>query len=310
MSMGEGESGQDKSGFRLKAIGGFLASALLALLGFVTNNYLQKKEERDAKLKLYTELMSKREESDTNIREQMLSLMMNTFLGDTKGDLEQKVLGLELLSQNFHESIEISSLFRHVRMRIGESTEAEAKKDDHLKRLERVAREVAGKQIEILQEPGYARFASVDFDELSKSPAGMQVFDNCFPLHAEDAALPAASPAENPAPLEASNKRCLRVQVLAKDINKKELRLRLLSSAEGDDVDVPFALDYFDFPMVDNTHLSHNQRCAVVLQNFGEDSADLALVYFPASHASLRDKPYYDELVHDLVASKGEQPRK
>jgi hypothetical protein len=301
-----GESTQEKSSFWLKAIGGFLASAVLALLGFATNNYLQKKGERDAKLKLYTELMSKREESDTNIREQMLSLMMSTFLGDAKGDLEQKVLGLELLSQNFHESIEISSLFRHVRLRIVESTEVEAKKQDHLSRLERVAREVAGKQIEILQEPGYARFAPVDFDELAKSPAGMQVFDNCFPLHAEDAGLPAANPGESP-PLEASNKRCIRVQVLANDIKKKELRLRLMSSAEGEDVDAQFALDYFDFPMVDNTHLSHNQRCAVVLQNFGEDSADLALVYFPASHASLRDKPYYDELVHDLVSANKDQ---
>ena len=41
---------------------------------------------------------------------------------------------------------------------------------------------------------------------------------------------------------------------------------------------------FYDFPMIDNTRLSEDQRCAVVLDNFCEDAectAEITLVYFP-----------------------------
>ena len=83
---------------------------------------------------------------------------------------------------------------------------------------------------------------------------------------------------------------------------EERLRVRLESSTtEGERIDVNFWLDYFDFPMVNNTHLSDAQRCAIVLKNLDHESgADLALVYFPGSYASLRDKPLRDEILSDL----------
>jgi hypothetical protein len=39
------------------------------------------------------------------------------------------------------------------------------------------------------------------------------------------------------------------------------------------------------------------------------DRAELALAYFPSSRASLKDKPYYDELEHNLLHTEtGEVP--
>ena len=67
-----------------------------------------------------------------------------------------------------------------------------------------------------------------------------------------------------------------------------------------------FTVGFFDFPMIDNTRLSHDQRCAVVLTDFYKpDStnpiANITLLAFPGSHASLKEKPYYEEIVHHLL---------
>ncbi len=59
-------------------------------------------------------------------------------------------------------------------------------------------------------------------------------------------------------------------------------------------------MSYFDFPMIDNTRLSRDQRAAVVMNKFVEGGADLTLVFFPGSYASLKEKVSYDEVVERL----------
>jgi len=63
-----------------------------------------------------------------------------------------------------------------------------------------------------------------------------------------------------------------------------------------------FLVGFFDFPMIDNTRISGSQRVAVVLRDWLKDqSAEVAFVYFPGSRASLKEKPYYDEVLDELV---------
>jgi hypothetical protein len=64
-------------------------------------------------------------------------------------------------------------------------------------------------------------------------------------------------------------------------------------------------LGHFDFPMIDNIRLPHDQRMAVVLNAFDprRGSADLTLAYFPGKYAGLREKPYYDEVLAKLLAA-------
>src|SRR5437667_34742 len=57
-----------------------------------------------------------------------------------------------------------------------------------------------------------------------------------------------------------------------------------------------FHVGYYDFPMIDNTRLSSDQRAAVVLNQMNEAGADITLVFFPGSYASLREKVSYDEV--------------
>lgn len=61
--------------------------------------------------------------------------------------------------------------------------------------------------------------------------------------------------------------------------------------------------------MIDNVHLTHRERCTVTLAQMTNQgttvAAKIAIAYFPGSRASLKDKPYYDDLVHELI--KGER---
>jgi hypothetical protein len=58
--------------------------------------------------------------------------------------------------------------------------------------------------------------------------------------------------------------------------------------------------------MIDNTRLANDQRCSVVLNAFEDNSADVTLVYFPGSYASLKEKPYYQEVVQKLMRTNAQ----
>jgi hypothetical protein len=53
--------------------------------------------------------------------------------------------------------------------------------------------------------------------------------------------------------------------------------------------------------MIDNTRLTGSERCSVSVIRIVDNSVTLAIAYFPASRASLKDKPYYDEVLNDLL---------
>jgi hypothetical protein len=185
-----------------------------------------------------------------------------------------------LLAYNFHESLELAPLFKHVRREVEEAPEKDSQKLDYHRRLENVAKEVAGKQIEILQESGTSRESGIDLGDLKAHPEGLRVFENCFPLHAED--LSSTALAEQSSPVKSKNPRCIRVDVMEMDPKTQGLRIHLVSTTpEGENVDQLFWLDFYDLPMVDNTRLSHDQRFAVVLRRDHGHGRPIGLRVFP-----------------------------
>ena len=98
------------------------------------------------------------------------------------------------------------------------------------------------------------------------------------------------------------------MEVLDVDRRNEALQLRVtVRTGQGGRVETTsteFWLDYFDFPMIDNTRLPKDQRFAVVLNNFDAagDSADITLAFFPGKYTGLREKPYYDEVLAKLLA--------
>ena len=89
--------------------------------------------------------------------------------------------------------------------------------------------------------------------------------------------------------------------VISRPITREQCQQPELDLVANGEVDTNFSVGLFDFPMIDNTRLSNNQRAAVSLMTLTPDVLSMKVAYFPASRASLKDKPYYDDLNRLLV---------
>jgi hypothetical protein len=288
-----------------KSLGGTLTAVAVAVVGIHGSDMLDRSRARDSDVQLYAQLMSKREDAETLLRKDMFNSIIGTFLKTkTSGyAYEQQVLNLELLAYNFHEALDLAPLFKHVFVEISDSHHLN--KDAYMRRLERVAGEVKSKQIAALEESGGHLDASINLDELKDSLAGVTVIDGVISPHSE--VVGGLDPA--------LQKTQFKVEVLSADKFKKEIRIKLevtqpkqegsnANAREAQTTYSVFTVSPFDFPMIDNTRLPHGQRCAVVIRNFGDPSVAITLVYFPGSRASLKEKPFYDEAMHDLLYTR------
>lgn len=289
----------------------------VALVGFFGTQYLNKQQMAETNVRLYAQLMSGREKADSDLRKEMFNSILDAFLevGAKSSELEassekykidkldSQVLALELIAYNFHDVIDLGPLFKHVKSRvsgvssgIGNSLE---------KRLEGVAREVIDSQIATLHDVAVVRNADVFFEDLEET-AGEFIL-----LNAENLKLPQGV---------TSNEldRLFTLEVIKPIEGRKELLVRLAidrrlkipnikATNEGDyqnEVDLTFRVGFFDFPMIDNTRLAGGQRVAVVLRKWDDIRAELSLIYFPGSRASLKEKPYYDEVIEELIRTR------
>jgi hypothetical protein len=218
----------------------------------------------------------------------MFMSIIQAFLNPKSTSIEDRIVKLELLSYNFHESLNLKPLFTQLETEISRSAGPE--KREQLDRLEKVAREVARKEMVVLEGVGTSFERTVDFDEVAASPGGLAL---------------------EPAKLTLSGiEREFALVAKKVDRDRKEMLIRVEvrtpkgPSGEYDTDEAEFWSGFFDFPMIDHTRLSHDQRCAVVVRNFGKSSARIALVDFPGSYASLKEKPYIQEMIKDLLGAK------
>jgi len=281
-----------------QSLGGFFTAASVALLGFFGSNYLSEKQALDTNVRLYTELMSKREEAESALRKDMFASIIDTFLKPQVQSLDTRVLNLELLAYNFHESLNLKPLFINIEHQIRASTDG--RKRDYRTRLSRVAREITRKQMVVLEGAGQKFDSKFPVGTLPQEPGGL-------PLELEEVTLTLDN-----------IEREFRLYVMEFDPVTEEIRLRLeaitpdQTSTSFAINDVVFWVGFYDFPMIDHTRLSHDQRVAVTLNSLDEGYANLTVVYFPGSYASLKEKPYYQEVVKDLLKTSetkaGTQP--
>lgn len=285
----------DKAAIILQSLGGFVTAAVVALLGIVGSQYLEEKQAIDTNVRLYTELMSKREEAESALRKDMFASIIDTFLKPQAPSLDVRVLNLELLAYNFHESLNLKPLFAHVDHQIRQSTHAS--KQEYRQRLNKVAREITRKQMVVLEGAGKKFERKFNLANVPKAKAGL-------PVELDEQVLT----------LEGIERE-FRVYVMEANEETQELRLRLEVITPGQAADpfttnsVEFWVGFFDFPMIDHTRLSHDQRCAVALDNFEDSFANITVVYFPGSYASLKEKPYYQEVVKELLKATEGQGR-
>src|SRR5689334_19868939 len=96
----------DKAHIILGPVGGMMTALSIALVSYYASDYLNESQENEAKTRLYTELMSRREESESALRKDMFTSIITTILAGTS-TMDEKILQLELLAYNFHESLNL-----------------------------------------------------------------------------------------------------------------------------------------------------------------------------------------------------------
>lgn len=319
-------SGDGKNQWPWIELAKVLALPLVTLvLGYWFNASLNERQQVDSNVRLYAEMMGRREEADSNLRKDMFNSILNTFMTkdpslrlSSEELIRQQILSLELLAYNFHESLDIAPLFKEVGRRIAleeRSTNAELRG-----RLESVAVQVIEHQLTALSDVGMIERG----DALPEKIKDLQAYLS-FGAHA--IADPQFKPGEGASRVCLSMEstdgsrhyRQFKLELTSYDQTAQEVQVRLyvsqvLSQEECQqasldleskrEIDTNFLVGLFDFPMIDNTRLSGGERCAVSLTALNPNVLSVALVYFPASRASLKDKPYYDEVIRDLVRNR------
>lgn len=288
----------DKAAIVLQPVGGLLTAIAVAVLGFWTSSYLRAREQREAALRermqtaetnarLYSELTSKREESDSALRKDMFTSIINSFLREGPATVEQKMLNLELLVYNFNESLNLKPLFKHIEREIPRNP----REAEYRTRLHEVAEGVIKKQMLVIQDGGETFDATIDTKALAfPSP------DGTSPSFVKDLTVDGIQ-------------RNVKLDVIAVEPKDEEVQLRMtVRTADVNRVDTSsteFWVGPYDFPMIDNTRLPRDQRLAVVLNNFDSRRglADITVALFPGKYAGLREKPYYDEVLAKLLAA-------
>ena len=330
--MADSEKSEKKGHRHWIEISQVVAMPLVTLVvGYVLNSSISSSQTRDSNLRLYADMMGRREEADSALRKDMFRSILDTFVAKTTGDKadpEAEVLNLELLAYNFHESLDLGPLFKHVQRqlqaRVKDAGE-EPKDRSLLWRLERVAEEVKERQLAAISESGRVERGELD---VTKSGAGAGAWSLgrslielkpgaqrggatlCLSFASRDFASAATEPV--------SHYRQFRIEFLDFAADRREVELALAvsrplareqceqlqeSGAERANIETEaqFWVGPFGFPMIDNTRLSRSERCSVSVIRILDNSVTVAISYFPASRASLKDKPYYDEVLQDLL---------
>jgi len=281
--------------------GGLFTGLAIAFVGYITSSSLERWKTKEAHTQLYAELMGKREEAESALRKDMFNSIITSFLKTEKPDrgtsltkIEEKVLNLELLVSNFHESLNLKPLFIHLEKIINTSKVKDNIKTEYTGRLNKIAKEITRKQMLVLENAGNS-FSRVIVLKRLHNDGRIKLEEEVLEIN--------------------GIKRIFRIVVIGVNNDAEEIKVRLEvltpNDLDGEDTYIAceFSVGFFDFPMIDNTRLSHDQRCAIVLTDFSgpdsrEPSANITLLEFPGSHASLKEKPYYEEIVHNLLNAR------
>lgn len=256
----------------------------VAILAFFANNYLEKRQASEERIQLYSELMSKREASESALRKDMFSSIIDSFVNDKNESLEEDTLNIELLAYNFHDSLNLKPLFIHLQNKIkaSEKSEDQDKADKLLARLNILSEEIIDSQLYVLKEVADTKEIIIKYDVLDT-----EFITKNFILNIEGI------------------KREIEIQVNEHDAINNRFRVALFIKDLLDENSEVFLVNQswitlFDFPTVDSVRLSKDGRLSVSITDYDDLSAVLTVALFPGSYASLKEKPYYEDILKQL----------
>jgi hypothetical protein len=301
----------------IKAIGMPLATLTVTLVGgYYFTNLTKDREARESNERMYAQLLTQRETSDALIRKDMFGVVIKEFLADEKRqDWSNKILQLELLANNFNQSLDLAPLFKDLARRLEQSPGLTHTQRANLrKRLDLTAGNLIFKQVNSLARRGYSEAKTVGLADWEKS------FGKPF----IDATIDKSRmvPSTQYAPVGDKEQIRFTVEIVDVSIERREVEIRLrvdYSGGNDQDVDRHFWVGQYDFPMLDNTQLPYGLRTSVVITEFlvPEAGKDLEansfvqfhLVVFPAASASFKERQDYDDILLDMLRAKGKPAR-
>jgi hypothetical protein len=257
----------------------------------------------ESRNRLYTELLHKREDADAAVRQAVFNKLMDRYLSPEPKDLDDKLVALELLAVNFHDSLNLSPLFWQIDRQITQlGNRASPLLREH---LARVSQGVKDRQMSFLAPEDFAKALPV---ALAAVPSIALPTEGCIAIEALSQADPSGSTLQVDASYRDSDgggtqtlhRRRFTVAVDCKD--PLQLRLRLIVSDAATSQRWIFWVDLYDFPLVTFTPLSRDERFALVLDRYddGFGLAWLRLAYFPASRSGAKDKPHVADVMSRL----------
>jgi len=256
----------------------------VAILAFFANNYLEKRQASEERIQLYSELMGKREASESALRKDMFSSIIDSFVNDKNESLEEDTLNIELLAYNFHDSLNLKPLFIHLQNKIkaSEKPEDQDKKNRLLTRLNILSEEIIDSQLYVLKEVADTEEIIIKYDVLDT-----EFITKNFILNIEGI------------------KREIEIQVNEHDAINNRFQVALFINDLLDENSEVFLVNQswitlFDFPTVDSVRLSKDGRLSVSITDYDDLSAVLTVALFPGSYASLKEKPYYEDILKQL----------
>lgn len=284
----------DKANIILNPVASLMTAVTIGLVSYMASDYLNQNQEHEAKTRLYTELMSRREESESALRKDMFTSIINSILAGSS-ELDEKILQLELLAYNFHESLDLTPLFSYLDRQNNAKTKDPKLKLAYKERLYTMSREVTNKQI-----------ASLD------GVSSTEKFNYCFdPVNCPDMSTTFSCTFQDSVKNGThwdSIQHIVRLTILNMDTLSRSIEVRLnictrLPAKEDKCANPEFTVDFFEFPMIDNTRLINDKRCSVVMRDFDITNKfiELDIIFFPGSHSSLKERPYYDDIVSKLL---------
>ncbi|MEM7223153.1 MAG: hypothetical protein AAF495_09260 [Pseudomonadota bacterium] len=336
-----------------KIMTGLLPAIFVAALGLFGQQFAQSLEDN----RLYTELLTQREQSDTALRKDMFKVLLAEFLAPSRTadasigaaggvaetlaavrSISSQLLKLELLAMNFSDSLSLSPLFLkldreldQLAARLGDFPDDQ--EDGELlgsmewqvvaleKRLEKLASRLSKQQIAAIKSGKTLTFDLNIPLEVAGGDDGFLWPDDLFADEGENGAGDEAFESSDTL-IEANSVRdCQDVirrfefRFTMPDKVKRTVRVELniekiaasgTNGQSGDPfnpstVTQDFELDFFNFPMVDNTRLSDDQRFALILTDFDERYITATALCFPGTYSSVRDRPFLNEVIEGLL---------
>jgi len=278
----------DKVGVFVPIVNGLVVAAV----GFFLSHALSTRQAHDSDSRSYSDLATKREDSEASIRRELLDKIAPSLFSPVH-DFDTNMYMLKFVAYNYNESFDLRPMFEQIRSAILRSESGNQER--YLRDLDSIVREVKQRQMAVLEAVGKHIDRDIGLDVIPGS--GSKVLKP-FEIKLEGV------------------KRNFSIKLLALP-NKRARELSLLCHIETEStgptkslhpeaMSVELTTGMFDLPMIITTRLSLNQRLAIIVRTWDETKIELTTVVFPGLFSGGKVRAYYPDMLMDLKRFRDE----